>query len=55
MIGSRCGLFPPALQVLAEKNVSVTPLIEKIYLLSDGIEAVAHADRAGTLKVLLRS
>ena len=55
VIGSRCGLFPPALQALAEKSVSVAPLIEKIYPLSEGVEAVAHAGRAGTLKVLLRA
>ncbi len=55
VVGSRCGLFPPALQALAEKSVVVTPLIEKLYPLNDGLEAVAHAGRAGALKVLLRS
>jgi len=55
VVGSRCGLFPPALQALAEKRVSVTPLIEKIYPLADGLEAIAHAARPGTLKVLLRA
>jgi len=55
VIGSRCGLFPPALDALAQKKVVVTPMIEKIYPLSDGIEAVAHAGRAGALKVLLRA
>ncbi|MGH7774168.1 MAG: MDR/zinc-dependent alcohol dehydrogenase-like family protein [Candidatus Binatia bacterium] len=55
LLGSRCGLFPPALQALAQRKISVTPLIEKVYPLSDGIEAVTHAGRAGTLKVLLRN
>lgn len=55
VIGSRCGLFPPALEALEQKSVSVTPLIEKVYPLKDGIKAVAHADRAGALKVLLRA
>jgi threonine dehydrogenase-like Zn-dependent dehydrogenase len=54
VIGSRCGLFPPALEALEEKSVSVTPLIEKIYPLNDGIEAVGHAARPGTKKILLR-
>jgi threonine dehydrogenase-like Zn-dependent dehydrogenase len=54
VIGSRCGLFPPALQALAEKSVSVTPLIEKVYSLSDGVEALAHAKRPGTRKILLQ-
>jgi len=55
VIGSRCGVFSPALQALAQKSISVTPLIEEIYSLADGLEAVAHAAKPGTLKVLLRS
>jgi threonine dehydrogenase-like Zn-dependent dehydrogenase len=54
VIGSRCGPFGPALEALAEKNISVTPLIEKIYPLSEGLNAVAHAGRPGTRKILLR-
>ncbi|HXK30646.1 MAG TPA: alcohol dehydrogenase catalytic domain-containing protein [Candidatus Binatia bacterium] len=54
IIGSRCGLFAPALEALEEKSVSVTPLIEKIYPLNDGIEAVKHAARQGARKILLR-
>jgi threonine dehydrogenase-like Zn-dependent dehydrogenase len=55
VIGSRCGVFPPALDALAQKKVRVAPMIEKVYPLSDSIEAVAHAGRAGALKVLLRA
>lgn len=55
VIGSRCGLFPPALEALAQKSVSVRPLIEKVYPLAEGVEAVAHAGRAGARKILLRS
>jgi threonine dehydrogenase-like Zn-dependent dehydrogenase len=55
VVGSRCGLFPPALEALAQKKVVVTPMIKKIYPLSEGIDAVAHAGRAGALKVLLRA
>ena len=54
VIGSRCGLFAPALEALQEKSVSVTPLIEKVYSLNEGVEAVAHAGKAGTRKILLR-
>ena len=53
VVGSRCGLFSPALRALAQKTVTVTPLIEKVYSLSEGEGAVAHAGRAGSLKVLL--
>ena len=54
VIGSRCGLFGPALEALEEKSVSVTPLIEHVYPLKDGVMAVEHAGRVGTRKILLR-
>jgi len=54
VIGSRCGPFPEALAALAAKQISVTPLIEKIYNLNDGVSAVAQAGRPGARKILLR-
>ena len=54
VIGSRCGPFPDALAALAAKQVSVAPLIEKIYSLDDGLAAVAHAARPGARKILLK-
>jgi threonine dehydrogenase-like Zn-dependent dehydrogenase len=53
VVGSRCGPFPPALRALAQQRVTVTPLIDQIYPLSAGSEAVAHAAQPGTLKILL--
>jgi threonine dehydrogenase-like Zn-dependent dehydrogenase len=54
VVGSRCGPFAEALRALAEKCVAVTPLIEKIYPLAEGVEAVAHASRPEARKILLR-
>ena len=54
VVGSRCGPFVPALDALRERSVSVTPLIEKIYPLSEGIAAVAHAGNPGARKILLQ-
>ncbi|HUF41858.1 MAG TPA: alcohol dehydrogenase catalytic domain-containing protein [Verrucomicrobiae bacterium] len=54
IVGSRCGPFPDALNALEAKQVSVTPLIEKIYPLSDGLAAVGHAAKPGARKILLR-
>lgn len=54
VIGSRCGLFPPALRALAESTISVTPLISKTFPLTEGAAAVRQAARPGALKVLLR-
>jgi threonine dehydrogenase-like Zn-dependent dehydrogenase len=55
MIGSRCGSFPDALEALATKRVSVTPLIEKVYSLDDGLSAVNHAAAPGARKILLKA
>lgn len=55
VIGSRCGLFPPALQALSRKQIMVTPLITATYSLADGIAAVNHAVEPGVLKVLLQN
>jgi alcohol dehydrogenase len=53
VVGSRCGPFPPALRMLAEGLVDVKPLIEKVYPLDDGVEALEHAAKRGALKVLI--
>ncbi len=54
LIGSRCGVFPDALEALAANNASVVPLIEQVYPLEQGIEAIQHAARPGARKILLR-
>jgi threonine dehydrogenase-like Zn-dependent dehydrogenase len=54
LIGSRCGVFPDALEALASGQISVTPLIEKIYSLEQGLEGLQHAARRGTRKILFR-
>ena len=55
VVGSRCGRFPPALRALSQKSINITPLINKIYPLAAGLEAITHAARPGVLKVLLRN
>jgi threonine dehydrogenase-like Zn-dependent dehydrogenase len=54
VVGSRCGPFPNALKALAERSVSVTPLIEKVYTLDHGIDAFRHAASPGARKILLQ-
>ena len=53
VVGSRCGPFAPAVQALARGQLSVTPLIDQVYPLADGVSAVQHAAQPGVLKVLL--
>ena len=53
VVGSRCGRFAPALDLLARRAVDVTPLVSEIFPLGRAMEAMEVAKTAGTLKVLL--
>ena len=54
LIGSRCGPFAKALDLLAQNKIDVTSLIETIYPLEQGLTAFARAQQRGVLKVLLQ-
>jgi threonine dehydrogenase-like Zn-dependent dehydrogenase len=54
IIGSRCGRFKPALNLLAKGAVDVESLISEEYRLSQGVHAMERAGARGVLKVLLR-
>ncbi len=53
VVGSRCGPFEPALRALAQKRISVAPLLSAAYPLHRGVEAFARAAEHGMLKVQL--
>ena len=53
LVGSRCGPFDRALDLLACEAVAVEPLIAARYSLERGLEAVDRARQRGTLKVLV--
>ena len=53
LLGSRCGAFAPALDLLRSGLVDPRPLIDARYPLSRTIDAFAHAARPGALKVLI--
>jgi threonine dehydrogenase-like Zn-dependent dehydrogenase len=53
LIGSRCGPFAKALDLLAKAAVDVSPLIQATYPLTQGLEAFALAQQRGSQKVLL--
>lgn len=53
LIGSRCGPFPAALNLLASGQVDVEPLIHARYPLNEGLAAFERASTKGVLKVLL--
>lgn len=53
LVGSRCGPFAPALQLLASGAIDPQPLIHGRYALSEGMAAFEHAQMPGVLKVIV--
>jgi threonine dehydrogenase-like Zn-dependent dehydrogenase len=54
VVGSRCGRFAPALELLKANAVDVESLISEERPLADGLRAIERASEPGVLKVLLR-
>jgi threonine dehydrogenase-like Zn-dependent dehydrogenase len=54
IVGSRCGRFTPALDLLKKAAIDVDSLISEEYPLSKGVHAMRRAGARGVLKVLLR-
>ena len=54
IVGSRCGAFAPALQMLEEKTIDPRDLIDGERSLGEGLVAFDQAAKLGALKVLLR-
>jgi len=54
LIGSRCGLFKPAIDALATGIVSVDSMIDSIFPLEKFSEAIEYAKKPDTLKVFLK-
>lgn len=55
LLGSRCGAFAPALDLLQSGRVDPGPLIDGRYPLSRAIDAFETAARPGTMKILVES
>jgi len=53
LIGSRCGRFEPALDLLAAKRINVADMISETYPLTKASRAFVRAAERGVLKVLL--
>jgi threonine dehydrogenase-like Zn-dependent dehydrogenase len=54
VVGSRCGRFAPALELLRERKIAVERMITAEFRLADGIRAMSEAARRGVLKILLK-
>lgn len=55
IVGSRCGRFAPALDLLSKNAIDVDSLISEEYPLARGVHAMKRARAKGVLKVLLRN
>ena len=53
IVGSRCGRFAPALELLSTKALEVEDLISDEFSLSNGVEAMKRAAESSAMKVLL--
>lgn len=53
ILGSRCGPFADALQLLTQHDLPVETMVDGHYALSDGLTAFAHAAQPGIRKILL--
>jgi threonine dehydrogenase-like Zn-dependent dehydrogenase len=55
VIGSRCGRFAPALELLERAAVDVASLVSEVLPLGRGVAAMQRAAEPGVMKVLLRA
>ncbi|HEX7480783.1 MAG TPA: hypothetical protein VF331_23480 [Polyangiales bacterium] len=53
VIGSRCGLFEPAIFALSAGCLSPEPLIDAVFPLHDAVAAFRKAEEPGVMNVLL--
>ena len=54
VLGSRCGLFPPALKLLEEEKIDFKPFISGVYSIDDAIEAFEANKSKDSLKILIK-
>ncbi|HMQ02377.1 MAG TPA: alcohol dehydrogenase catalytic domain-containing protein [Pyrinomonadaceae bacterium] len=55
IVGSRCGRMAPAVDLLIDKKIDVTKLVDDEFPLTDGLAAFDRATEKGVLKVLIRT
>jgi alcohol dehydrogenase len=54
LVGSRCGRFEPALNLLHTRAINVADMISDEFLLPAASRALARAAERGVMKVLLK-
>ena len=54
VLGSRCGQFPPALNLLKNHRIDFRPFISKVYSVDEAIEAFEANKQKDTIKILIK-
>ena len=54
VVGSRCGPFAPAIELLRSGKVEPTPLVTRTFSLGEAPRAMRFAEKPGVMKVLLK-
>jgi len=54
LVGSRCGNYPAGLRALSSGLVQVGEMVDSVFSLEQGLEAIARAGEPGVLKVLVK-
>jgi len=54
LVGSRCGNYPAGLRALSSGLIQVGEMVDSIFSLEQGLEAIERAGQPGVLKVLIR-
>lgn len=55
LLGSRCGNFATAIDLLRRDAIHVEEMISRVFALAEGLEAFGYLESASCLKVLLRN
>jgi threonine dehydrogenase-like Zn-dependent dehydrogenase len=55
VVGSRCGMFEPALRMLSQGTVDPTPLIDSVFRLDQADRAFERCRQKGSKKILLKT
>ena len=55
LVGSRCGNYPAGLRALSSGLVQVSEMVDSVFSLEQGLDAIERAGQPGVLKVLIRS
>jgi threonine dehydrogenase-like Zn-dependent dehydrogenase len=55
VVGSRCGPFAKAIELLRSRKIDPTSLVSRTFALKDASEAILYAQQPGVMKVLLKN